>query len=137
MRKIIAGIAAAALVIATAGCLTRSITANGVTAKETQFLIFSDLGEFTIETNGIVHIGNYVTQADTNGMDRIADIVSAAVAAAVKAGLISGLAMQQSQSAEYSDAPLGRLRVQSINGKSGPYDLQFVPVAREPNEDMK
>lgn len=137
MRKIILGIAATALIMATVGCLTRSIAANGVTAKETQFLIFSDLGEFTIETNGIVHIGNYVTQADTNGMDRIADIVSAAVAAAVKAGLISGLAMQQSQSAAYSDVPMGRLRVQSINGKSGPYDLQFVPIAQEPDKDAK
>ena len=137
MRSTIVGIAAAALVMATAGCLTRSITANGVTAKETQFLIFADLGEFTIETNGIVHVGNYVTQADTNGMDRIADIVSAAVAAAVKAGLISGLAMQQSQSAGYSDVPSGRLRVQSVNGNAGPYDLQFVPVVEDPVKAAK
>jgi len=130
-------IIAAAFVMATAGCLTRSVEANNVTVKERQFLMWSNIRDFTIETNGAVHVGSYIVMADTNGMEKIADIVSAAVAAAVKAGLVSGL-MMQSQNAAYSEMPLGRTtRVKSFNGKPGPYDVQIVPVTEEPEKVVK
>ena len=137
MRKFIAGIAAAAFVLATAGCLTRSIVSSGVTVKEHQFLMWSDVRDFTIETNGTVHVGSYIVMADTNGMDRVADIVSAAVSAAIKAGVVSAL-MMPNQNSACADVPLGRtLRVQSVNGKAVPYDLQFDPVADEPEKVAK
>jgi len=137
MKKTIAGIAAAAFVMATAGCLHTKIEGQGWKMNRWQFFERQDIGTITVESNGVLRVGAYVAGVDTNGLSVIGDIAGKVTKAAVEAGLISGLAMQQSQSAAYSDMPTGRLRVQSVNGKTGPYDLQFVPVAREPNEDMK
>ena len=112
-----------------AGCMTRSITANGVTAKESQFLMWSYMQGFDIETNGAVRIGSYLTMADTNGMDKVEQMIEKAIAAAVKAGLVAGMMMKEPESEQI---PYGRpFRVQRFNGAEGPFDVQIVPVAQD------
>jgi len=135
MRKFIAGIAAAAFVLATGGCLHTKIEGQGWKMNRWQFFERQEIGTIDVATNGVLHVGAYVTGVDTNGLAEVANIAAAVTAAAVKAGILGTAAMQQNA---LTDAPVGRtVRVHSVNGEAGPYDLQFVPVAREPNEDMK
>ena len=145
MRKTIVGLMAAVFVLpflfaffVTAGCLHTKIEGQGWKMNRWQFFERQDIGTITVESNGVLRVGAYVAGVDTNGLSVIGDIAGKVTKAAVEAGLISGLAMQQNQGTSEQAAPLGRtMRVQSVNGKEGPYDLQFVPVAREPDEAAK
>jgi len=135
MRKTIVGIMAAAFVFATAGCLHTKIEGQGWKMNRWQFFERQDIGTITVESNGVLRVGAYVTGVDTNGLAGIADIAAAVTAAAVKAGMLGAVSMQQPF--ETGTAPGRAMRVQSVNGKPGPYDLQFVPVADEPEKDAK
>ena len=74
-------------------------------------------------------VGNYATQADTNGMDKVEQMIEKAIAAAVKAGLVAGMMMKEPESEQMT---YGRpFRVQRFNGAEGPFDVQIVPIAQD------